>query len=1478
MAGTAAWIDVLPNLSTFGTKLNSGVTAAATSAGRNAGKKFSDAMNQAAGRDVLYEQVKSLRQSEKKAAQTVQKCTTQIAKSRDEQKTADLRLQAAEISLQETMAKSGPLSSKTIAAQARLNDARSKARQKTDAVKSAEGQLKAAHIGLRETQNQLKDAQERLNLSTSKQSGFFASAAASARNAIGSFRSMRGSVSSASASGVNDSTRFFTAWGSAKFGAIAGFAQSAFSKVTSIVTSNVSGAISRADTMNNFPKVMKNLGYNSDEAAAAIKRISASIDGLPTTTSSMIGMVQQLAPLTSNLDEATSIALAFNNAVLAGGKDTVMQANAIEQYNQMLSANKVDAAAWRSVVNAMPGQVNQLAKSILGANAKQNDLYEAMKGGEVTFNDFNKALVKLNRDGYGQYASFTQQAKDATQGIGTAMENARNRVQKSIEKIIEAFGVDRISDVINRFTAKFGDVGSAAAKAVSGALEFVSSGKVNDKLAESFHLDKNATASIEDAYRRIRLGYAGLTTFIKEGRFTTEFNTAFEGVDGDIMVDFRQSLLDVRDAASELLKNLPGLGAFFDTPKDGDKSNLAKTLKVVNVTLHGIKPLLDLLTTMEKAWNNLSAEQQGTIFDTAIYLWLGSKGFKILKNVWGIGKGIAKTFKTAGAAIKSVGTFLGGLKEPKWLTSLMKAGGKLFRTGGKLSFAAPAATMAGTAVVTGQTAEHGTPKWVWTILQKLQGKDTSDKAYARYRKEYKANSERKILGVSGNQVAHALNPVNWPGMIASGAGKAWDGLKTAAMTSGQAQADTASMQVQAQQAGLEQVKKAWRDATGWINDNWCDLMVKIQGRFDAAVDWVESGWQGVCGWFSGIGASIGGFFAGVPAAIGGFFDSAGQWAQTKWQGVCGWFSGIPGIITGFFTGIPDTFGSLFQTAKDRITGIFGSVGGWFDTNVRTPIHDAIHAIGQTFESTKDWVRRSWDQVRDAAKSPVKFIVDTVYDKGIKKVWNSVAGAVGLKLALPDVKFANGGTVGGINPGYAPGVDSIPAMTSPGEAWMVPEWTRAVGAENIYRWNALARHRGVQAVRDDMGIGHYAKGGIATPAQAIAKANSIHSGYAGMCLKFVQDCYNAAARFPSALAAWQGSTSRHALGKSVSGVPQGAPLYMADGNPAGHVAIYLGGGRMRTTNSADGRIHTDPVSLWTGKYGYRLQGWTGDIEGQSIPGLGKGVISTALDAMDDMLSDIGDWVRSRIVDPVKRMVSGVGGGQWGGMVGQLPVMAAESLASKAASMAAKLIGANNDSGSTVSGGVERWRGLVQRVLKELGQSDAWTDTVLRRMNQESGGNPNAVNNWDSNARAGQASRGLMQTIPGTFNAYAGKYRNRGITDPLANIYAGLNYALHRYGSLSALNRAGGYALGGIVGDDRPTLYDRGGILPPGRHLVANETKQPELVLTREQVLKVFGGEVRDKGDRTVNLNVNIPERSDPWADASILVRTARHQLR
>ncbi|MBH0247631.1 peptidase M23, partial [Streptomyces cavourensis] len=94
--------------------------------------------------------------------------------------------------------------------------------------------------------------------------------------------------------------------------------------------------------------------------------------------------------------------------------------------------------------------------------------------------------------------------------------------------------------------------------------------------------------------------------------------------------------------------------------------------------------------------------------------------------------------------------------------------------------------------------------------------------------------------------------------------------------------------------------------------------------------------------------------------------------------------------------------------------------------------------------------------------------------------------------------------------------------------------------------------------------------------------------------------------------------------------------------------------------------------------------------------------------------------------------------------------------------------------------------------------------------------------------GTPSVGLMQVIEPTFKAYAGKYRKTGpflygvSTDPMANIYASMRYALARYGSLSAAyNRIGGYARGGIVGGvqintglRRGGGYATGGIIKVG----------------------------------------------------------------
>ncbi|MEV5008621.1 transglycosylase SLT domain-containing protein [Streptomyces sp. NPDC093064] len=77
---------------------------------------------------------------------------------------------------------------------------------------------------------------------------------------------------------------------------------------------------------------------------------------------------------------------------------------------------------------------------------------------------------------------------------------------------------------------------------------------------------------------------------------------------------------------------------------------------------------------------------------------------------------------------------------------------------------------------------------------------------------------------------------------------------------------------------------------------------------------------------------------------------------------------------------------------------------------------------------------------------------------------------------------------------------------------------------------------------------------------------------------------------------------------------------------------------------------------------------------------------------------------------------------------------------------------------------------------------------RNIMRESSGNPNAINNWDINARNGIPSKGLLQVIGPTFNAYHVPGTSKNIYDPVANITAAANYAAHRYGSIDHVNSA------------------------------------------------------------------------------------------
>jgi TP901 family phage tail tape measure protein len=215
----------------------------------------------------------------------------------------------------------------------------------------------------------------------------------------------------------------------------------------------------------------------------------------------------------------------------------------------------------------------------------------------------------------------------------------------------------------------------------------------------------------------------------------------------------------------------------------------------------------------------------------------------------------------------------------------------------------------------------------------------------------------------------------------------------------------------------------------------------------------------------------------------------------------------------------------------------------------------------------------------------------------------------------------------------------------------------------------------------------------------------------------------------------------------------------------------------------------------------------------------------------------------------------------------------------------------------SAGVEQWRTLATRALQMTGQySEANLERLLYQMQTESGGNPNAINNWDINAINGTPSKGLMQVIDPTFRAYAMPGYDKNIYDPLSNMLASIRYAVSTYGSLAAAYRGVGYEDG--IGDINlsnllPSLpmldvkwFKDGGILtkpalfqmPSGG--IGGAAEREAEAITPLRSLKGYIKEsiLEIMGEKDINLNINLTTTLDGRVVAQQTVGYARPMIK
>lgn len=623
-----------------------------------------------------------------------------------------------------------------------------------------------------------------------------------------------------------------------------------------------------------------------------------------------------------------------------------------------------------------------------------------------------------------------------------------------------------------------------------------------------------------------------------------------------------------------------------------------------------------------------------------------------------------------------------------------------------------------------------------------------------------------------------------------------------------------------------------------LSANWTNNWNAIGNFFVGIWNWIKNTavtvWGAISAFFVGAFNGFRNFFVTVFTAIGNFFVGIWNWirntAVTVWNAISIWFTtALNQFVAGWkniWNGIGNFFVTVWNWIRNVVTTVWNAIVAWFTTalnnfvtffkniwngivsffsgiwgslkNTVVNLWNQIWGfISKAIEGFAGWFTRSWDgivngfqrvweKIRNIAKAPIRWVLDTVWNKGVGGMWEKAKSFLGLggfpyaDIGLFD-RMATGGAVRGAGTGTS---DSIPTLLSNGEHVLTAKEVKAAGG-----------HGGVYRMREAIRSGAVLENDSMLPPLRRALGGPVGWNELWGAVR---------GQFPQARLtdAQSNRPGMHGEGKAIDiagprsmdmGFMLNVNRWIAGAFPDSKQLIHTQPGAVNLFN---GRPHTYDAPTREGHRNHVHWGRGGTWE----RGTGNfanvwGDIMSMVDQVKGAISGPAQWLRDQIGS-----FAGGGAGMFGtvpGAVGEWGISkVTDWLVGKAETMDAA--GGGDSFINAPGAGVERWRDLVLRALAFKRQPASLANTVLRRMNQESGGNPNAVNNWDSNARKGTPSGGLLQTIKPTFLANHEPGTSFNMFDPWANILASMNYAMKRYGSLpAAYNKKGGYATGGVI---------------------------------------------------------------------------------
>lgn len=233
-----------------------------------------------------------------------------------------------------------------------------------------------------------------------------------------------------------------------------------------MITSSIDDAVGRVDTMNQYPKMLQQMGFSAEDSERSINSLSEGIQGLPTRLNDVVATTQRFTTAFRDVDLATETTLALNNALLASGADAQAASNSIDQYVKVMSSGKLEMDSWNTLSETMGYALTEVSAQ-MGYSAESTwELYDALKSGEVTLDDLNSALIEAST----AQGGFAELALTASEGLATSWSNIRTAVVTGVANVIQATD-DLVKDLTGKNIAQHFD---GIKSGISGAFNAIS--------------------------------------------------------------------------------------------------------------------------------------------------------------------------------------------------------------------------------------------------------------------------------------------------------------------------------------------------------------------------------------------------------------------------------------------------------------------------------------------------------------------------------------------------------------------------------------------------------------------------------------------------------------------------------------------------------------------------------------------------------------------------------------------------------------------------------------------------------------------------------------------------------------------------------------------------------------------------------------------------------------------------------------------